>query len=396
MPSSPLTQLALPHVAQLRAYTPGLQPAEPGWVKLNTNECPYPPSPRVAEALSREIGAEGASLRLYPNPKSSPLRAAVAQLHGLREENVCVGNGSDDILNLLVRIFCGVARVSRPVGSTLSDTHRETSPLTGQETRATAGFMFPSYSLYPVLVAIQDGSSAVIEFDRSMRLPFDQIAASTAHAFFLTSPNAPTGVGFANAEIERILGTFRGVLVVDEAYAPFARENAVPLLARFPNLVVVRTLSKAYALAGIRVGYALAQPELIGLLDRVRDSYNVNRLSQAAALAALGDPVYYDAMLAKVKATRDASLARFADSRGWFTYPSQANFIFTEPRNARGESGPAAAKSAYDFLCSRKVLVRHFPSHALTAPFLRISVGTDGEMLILNDTLDAWLKTPHA
>lgn len=396
MPSSPLTQLALPHVAQLHAYTPGLQPTEPGWVKLNTNECPYPPSPRVAEALRREIGAEGASLRLYPNPKSSPLRAAIAQLHDLREENVCVGNGSDDILNLLVRIFCGVARVSRPVGSTLSDTHRGTSPLTGQETRATAGFMFPSYSLYPVLVAIQDGSSAVIEFDRSMRLPFDQIAASTAHAFFLTSPNAPTGVGFANAEIERILGTFRGVLVVDEAYAPFARENAVPLLARFPNLVVVRTLSKAYALAGIRVGYALAQPELIGLLDRVRDSYNVNRLSQAAALAALGDPVYYDAMLAKVKATRDASLAQFADSRSWFTYPSQANFIFTEPRNARGESGPAAAKSAYDFLCSRKVLVRHFPSHALTAPFLRISVGTDGEMLILNDTLDAWLKTPHA
>src|ERR1035437_5093825 len=132
MPSSPLTQLALPHVAQLHAYTPGLQPTEPGWVKLNTNECPYPPSPRVAEALRREIGGEGASLRLYPNPKSSPLRAAIAQLHGLREENVCVGNGSDDILNLLVRIFCGVARVSRPVGSTLSDTHRGTSPLTGQ------------------------------------------------------------------------------------------------------------------------------------------------------------------------------------------------------------------------------------------------------------------------
>ena len=370
MPFSPLTQLALPHVAALHAYTPGLQPTEPGWVKLNTNECPYPPSPRVAEALRQEIGADGASLRLYPNPKSSPLRAAVASHHGLREENVCIGNGSDDILNLLVRIFCA------------------------QE--AAAGFTFPSYSLYPVLVGIQDGRSAVIEFDRSMRLPVEQIVASKASVFFLTSPNAPTGVAFANAEIERILATFRGVLVVDEAYVPFARENAVSLLARFPNLVVVRTFSKAYALAGIRVGYALAQPELIGLLDRVRDSYNVNRLSQAAALAALGDPAYYDAMLARVKATRDANLVRFAEKRGWFTYPSQANFIFTEPKNARGESGPAVAKAAYDFLCSRKVLVRHFPSHALTASFLRITVGTDGEMLALNDTLDAWLKTPLA
>jgi histidinol-phosphate aminotransferase len=364
------SSLALPHVAKLHAYTPGLQPSGSGWVKLNTNECPYPPSPRVAEALRQEIGADGAALRLYPNPKSGPLRAAVAKLHGLREEHVCIGNGSDDILNLLVRVFCG-----------------------GE---ATAGFMVPSYSLYPVLVGIQAGCSAPIEFDRSMRLPVEKIAGSAARIFFLTSPNAPTGVGCSNAELERILGKYRGVLVVDEAYALFARENAVPLLGRHPNLVIVRTLSKACALAGIRLGYALASPEIIGLLDRVRDSYNVNRLSQAAALAALGDPVYYDAMLAKVKATRDANLVRFVQARGWFTYPSQANFIFTEPKNARGETGPAVAKAAYDFLCNRKVLVRHFPSHALTAPFLRISVGTDLEMQVLHDSLDAWLKTPHA
>ncbi len=381
MPSKPLTQLALPHVVQLHAYTPGLQPTEPGWVKLNTNECPYPPSPRVAEALRREIGADGASLRLYPNPKSGPLRAAVAQLHGLREENVCIGNGTDDILHLLVRIFVG-SELARASGA----------PASGRPT--SAGFMLPSYSLYPVLVGIQDGRSAVIEFDRSMRLPFEQIAASAASVFFLTSPNAPTGVAFSNADLERILTSFRGVLVVDEAYVPFARENAVPLLARYPNLVVVRTLSKAYALAGIRVGYALAQPELIGLLDRVRDSYNVNRLSQAAAVAALGDHGYYAGVIAKVNATRDANLGRLVNQRGWFTYPSQANFIFTEPKAARGETGPAVAKSAYDLLCSRKVLVRHFPSHALTAPFLRITVGTDGEMLALQDSLDAWLKLP--
>jgi histidinol-phosphate aminotransferase len=361
---SDLISLALPHVAKLHAYTPGLQPGEPGWVKLNTNECPYPPSPRVTAALRREIGDDGKTLRLYPNPKSSPLRAVVARLHGLREENVCIGNGSDDILNLLVRCFC--------------------------TQDATLGFTMPSYSLYPVLVEIQDGRSTVIEFDRSMRLPLERIAASKAKAFFLTSPNAPTGVGFTNAEIEQALQAFRGLLVVDEAYAAFARENAVSLLARYPRLVVVRTLSKSHALAGMRVGYALADPAIIDVLDRVRDSYNVNRLSQVAAIAALEDQAYYAGVVNRVVATRDRFLRDLA-ARRWFTYPSQSNFVFTEPRNARGESGPAVAKACYDFLCTRKVLVRYFPSHALTAPFLRISVGTDDEMLVLTNTIDAWL-----
>lgn len=370
-----LSSLALPHIAKLHAYTPGLQPTEPGWTKLNTNECPYPPSPRVAEAVLREIGTgpdAGASLRLYPNPKSSSLRAAIAQHHGegLTAENVCVGNGSDDILNLLIRAFC--------------------------TQNAAAGYTLPSYSLYPVLVEIQDGATNVIEFDRAMRLPLERIAASTARAFFLTSPNAPTGVAFANADLERVLATFRGLLVVDEAYAPFAKENAVSLLARYPNLVVVRTFSKAYALAGIRVGYALAHPEIIGLLDRVRDSYNVNRLSQAAALAAIGDTAYYAGVVEKINATRDRCVGHFITDRAWFTYESQSNFIFTEPKNARGESGPAVAKAAYDYLFAHKVLVRYFPSHALTAPFLRITVGTDDEMFVLEKTLDAWLKTTNA
>jgi histidinol-phosphate aminotransferase len=362
------SSLALPHIARLHAYTPGLQPTEPGWVKLNTNECPYPPSPRVAEAIRREVGADGAALRLYPNPKSMPLRAAVAQLHGQREENLIIGNGSDDILNLLMRAYV------------TSD--------------AAAGYTLPSYSLYPVLVEIQDGATHVIEFDRSMRLPLDRIAGSKARAFFLTSPNAPTGVGFATADLDRALQDFKGLLVVDEAYAPFARENAIPLLTRHRHLVVVRTLSKAYALAGIRVGYALADPAVIDVLDRVRDSYNVNRLSQAAALAAIGDQPYYDAVIARVKATRDQFVRDLLDRRGWQTYDSQANFIFTQPKDARGNSGPEVAKAAYAFLCSRQVLVRHFPSHALTAPFLRISVGTDAEMRVLSESLDAWQKAP--
>ncbi|MFA6289552.1 MAG: histidinol-phosphate transaminase [Opitutaceae bacterium] len=363
---SDLTSLALPHIAKLHAYTPGLQPTESGWVKLNTNECPYPPSPRVAAAIRAELDEDGERLRLYPNPKSTPLRQQIAKIHGVREENVLIGNGSDDVLNLLVRVFGGPA--------------------------AATGFTLPSYSLYPVLVAIQDGSTSVIEFDRSMKLPVDKIVASGARAFFLTSPNAPTGVAFSNVELADVLARFPGVLVVDEAYAPFAKENAVPLLAKHPNLVITRTLSKAHALAGIRVGYALAHAEVIELLDRVRDSYNVNRLSQAAASAALGDPGYYDAIIGKIIHTRNYWLGEWGGRLGWFTYESQSNFIFTEPKNARGESGPAVAKALYEFLLSRKILVRAFPNHALTASFLRISVGSDDEMFAVNSAIEAWLK----
>jgi len=400
--------LALPHVAALHAYTPGLQPTEPGWIKLNTNECPYPPSPAVAAAIVAELGTgdeHGASLRLYPEPTSAALRAAIAEHHNreigggvggaesaasvngtsvLRAENVCVGNGSDDILNLLVRCFCSVE-----VGQGSKSASSGAGEAGGSGSRA-AGFTLPSYSLYPVLVGIANGQSIAIEFDRSMRLPVERIAASGASIFFLTSPNAPTGVGFSAAEIEAVLAAYDGLLVVDEAYAPFARENAVGLLARYPRLIVVRTFSKAYALAGIRVGYCLAHERVVALLDRVRDSYNVNRLSQAAALAALGDLQYYAGVIVKICATREATLARFAEA-GWFCYPSQANFIFAEPRNARGKTGAAVAQAAYDFLCERRILVRHFPKHPLTAPFLRITVGTDEQMLTLWHTLQEWL-----
>jgi len=387
--------LALPHVAALHAYTPGLQPTESGWIKLNTNECPYPPSPAVAAAVVAELGEgndeRGASLRLYPEPTSAALREAIAAHHNrelagasevgesascvntsaLRAENVCVGNGSDDILNLLVRCFC--------------DSVDE-----GTSASRVAGFTLPSYSLYPVLVGIANGRSIEVAFDRSMRLPVEQIAVSGASIFFLTSPNAPTGVGFSEAEIEAVLAAYDGLLVVDEAYAPFARENAVGLLARYPQLIVVRTFSKAYALAGIRVGYCLAHERVVALLDRVRDSYNVNRLSQAAALAALGDPQYYTDVVGRICATREVASARFAEA-GWFCYRSQTNFLFVEPRNARGETGPAVAQAAYDFLCERRILVRHFPKHPLTAPFLRITVGTDEQMLTLWHTLQEWL-----
>jgi histidinol-phosphate aminotransferase len=320
------------------------------------------------EAITREVGRDGAALRLYPDPTSAALRAAIGLMHGVGASNVCVGNGSDDILNLIVRCFCGPA--------------------------AAAAFMLPSYSLYPVLVAIQDGHATPLQLDRAMRLPVDRIASSGARAFFLTSPNAPTGVGFPNSDIARILEGFGGMVIVDEAYAPFARENTVGFLDGHPNLVVVRTLSKAYALAGMRVGYALADAGVIGLIDKVRDSYNVSRLAQAAALAALSDPEHHRGLVEKIKSTRDYNLDIYKSKLGWFTFPSEANFLCTEPRDSLGRTGPAVARAAYDFLFSRKVLVRHFPSDALTASFLRISVGSDDEMLVLAETLEAWLKAP--
>jgi histidinol-phosphate aminotransferase len=208
----------------------------------------------------------------------------------------------------------------------------------------------------------------------------------------LTSPNAPTAVGFHTVDIEGILRRFAGLLVVDETYAAFAEENVAGFVARHPNLCVVRTFSKSHCMAGVRVGYALADPAVIGLLDRVKDSYNVSRLSQAAALAALEDPGYYADLVRRIKATRDRAYRQWTAGLGWFTYPSQTNFLFTEPRDAAGRSGPEVARALYDFLCTHRILVRHFGSHALTSSFLRISVGTDDEMLVLQENLEVWLK----
>jgi histidinol-phosphate aminotransferase len=356
-------QLAREHVRGLHAYTPGLQPKGINWVKLNTNENPYPPSPRVAEAIEREVGD---GLRLYPDPRSSRLRDAVAAHHGLADgSQVCIGNGSDDILNLLTRAFCSGEKA--------------------------AAFTFPSYSLYPVLIAIENGRMIEVEFDRSMRLDVDRLAATEANILFFTSPNAPTGVGFGLDEIEALLQTFAGLVVVDEAYADFAETDATPLLAQYPNLCITRSFSKSYGLAGLRVGYLLGHSRLIEVVDRVRDSYNVNRLSQAGALAAIEDQPYFRAVVGKIKETRDFYRSEF-EQRGWFTYPSQTNFLLTEPRDRNGRAGKEVAQSLYDFLVGHKILVRYFPSHDLTCNFLRISVGSEPEMLTLAETIDRWLQ----
>ena len=353
---------ALPHVQKLHGYTPGFQPKEGGWTKINTNENPYPPSPAVDEAIRAALGD---SLRLYPDPRSTALREEAARLHGLAPEQVIFGNGSDDLLNLLTRAF---ARESL------------------------AGYLLPSYSLYPVLCGIQNADRIEIPFDRSMRLPVEQLASLEARLLFITSPNAPTGVGFGNAELAQVIEGFDGIVVVDEAYADFAEESAVDLLPRFTNLVVTRTFSKSYGLAGLRLGYAMADASVIEILDRVRDSYNVNRLTQAGGLAALKDQSYLKAVTGKIKRTRDFYRAEWV-SMGWFCYPSQSNFLFVEPRRPNGECGPEVALELFEFFKAHKILVRYFGSSPLTDSFLRISVGDEDQMLHVSETIQKWLKT---
>lgn len=359
---NPVSEFALPHVRKLHAYTPGFQPKGDGWVKINTNENPYPPSPEVEAAIRNALND---SLRLYPDPLSSDLRLEIADLHGVDPSNVIVGNGSDDVLNLLTRTFSTAEKK--------------------------AGYTLPSYSLYPVLCGIQNSDTIEIPFDREMNLPLSKIVKCDARILFLTSPNAPTGVGFSNECLRKLIQGFRGVVVVDEAYADFAKENAVELLQEFPDLVVTRTLSKSYALAGLRVGYAVASSDIIEALDRVRDSYNVNRLSQVGALAAIRDQSYMKAISGKIARTRDFYYEELK-ALGWFTYESEANMLFTEPVNAAGEKGPTVALNLFEYLKSQKILVRYFPGHALTASFLRISVGDEDQMLKLSETIEQWLK----
>lgn len=357
-------ELAQPHISALHPYVPGSQPSGGGWIKLNTNELPYPPSPRVADAVAAEFGR----LQLYPNPLSAPLRAAIAAHHGLEASQVIVGNGSDDLLNLLMRVFVSPEN-ARAIAQT-----------------------FPSYSLYPVLVAIQQGVVRSVEFDESMVLPVARLVGLEASILFLTTPNAPTGVAFPRADLVALLEGFNGVVVLDEAYVDFAEESSIDLLNRFPRLVITRTFSKSYGLAGLRVGYALASAEIIGLLDRVRDSYNVNRLSQAGALAAFQDQAYLAEVVAKVKATRSRFLVALAE-RGWETYPSATNFVFTRPRREGCDASPEIAQDLFRYLQENRILVRYFGSCSLTANGLRITIGTDSEMETLLQRIDIWRQT---
>ena len=353
-------KLTVSWVKELSPYVPGEQPQTQGWVKLNTNENPYPATPNIAQSLQEQVD----SLRLYPEPTSLALRTAIAQKFDLSAEQVIIGNGSDNILDMITRSFVGLGQ---------------------------AGHTVPSYSLYPVVVAMSGGDLLNIPFEENMELPVDVIANTPASVFFLTNPNAPTGVCFSLESIEAILKKIKGILVVDEAYIDFGGQSAAPLLKIYENLIVVQTFSKSYSLAGLRVGYALASSEIIQVLDRVRDAYNVDRIAQTIAQVALEDRSHFETNSQKIIQTRSQSEA-FFQSLDWFTYPSAANFLFTQPKNAQGATGPEVAVSLFEYLKSKKILVRYFGSHPLTCSFLRVSIGTDNQMKTFNQGIESWLK----
>ncbi len=326
-------------VEALQAYKPGEQPKRAGLVKLNTNENPYPPSPKVNEVLATVVPE---TLRLYPDPESTALRQAVADLQGVGVGQVFAGNGSDEILALCTRAFV--------------------------EDDGSIGYFMPSYSLYPVLAAIRNVPGVACELTDTFEWPARDPAP--ASLFFLANPNAPTSMLFPKDRIRAFCRSFPGVVLVDEAYVDFARESCMELAKTLPNVLVMRTLSKSYSLAGIRCGYVVGPEALVSALFKIKDSYNVNRLTQAVATAAIQDQAHMRANAARIKTTRQrlaAELVRF----GFKVSPSEANFLWVKPWTI-------SAKEIFEALKMEGILVRYFPG-ARTGDYLRITVGTDGE-----------------
>ena len=354
---SDATSLVRPLIRKLHGYVPGEQPKTPGLIKLNTNENPYPPSPRVLRAIK---GAVDNRLRLYPNPTADRLRKKLAAFHGCSPDNIIVGNGSDELLALATRVFV------EP-----SDSKRTS------RSRSTIQYFTPSYSLYPVLADIAGTAKNAVPLNSDFTMPtVEQLRRGRRWGFraaltYVTSPNAPSGRGFATAELEALCRAHKGVLVLDEAYVDFARENAMELALNYPHVIVARTFSKAYALCFLRVGYFVGHPELIAALDKARDSYNVNGLGQLAAEATLDDLGHYRKNFARIIATRER-VTRELDSFGFQTLPSQTNFILTRP--PRFPAGEWLEK-----LRAEKILVRWW-SYPEVRDFLRITIGTDEEM----------------
>ena len=342
-----------PNIAALAGYSPGEQPSDHGIVKLNTNENPYPPSPKVYAALRRAINP---TLRLYPEPLSDTLRSTAAQLYGVAPSNILAGNGSDEILSLLLRCFVGPGdRVAFPV---------------------------PTYSLYDTLVEVEDGRAARVDFPADFSLP-ETLAGQNAPLTFLCNPNAPSGTLIGLSEIEKLARTVTGILVVDEAYVDFAESegaSSLPLIRSLANLIVLRTFSKSFSLAGMRIGLAFSTEEIIAGMMKVKDSYNLNRLSLVAANAALQDPAWMTRNARRIQRSRkrlSAALTRM----GFLVYPSHANFVLARKR---GDN----LKSLYEELKHRKILVRYFDAAGLQ-DCLRITVGAPSEVEALLKELQA-------
>lgn len=342
-------------VHRLTPYVPGEQPALAHPVKLNTNENPYPPSPRVLEAIRHELGETAETLRRYPDPTARKLRETVAAYHGIRAEQVFAGNGSDEVLAMT---FQALLKHDLPI-------------------------LFPdiTYSFYPTYARLFEVDYRTVPVDDAFAIRVDDYTAPNG-GVLLPNPNAPTGHPLPLAEIERLVKrNAESVVVIDEAYVDFGAQSAIALIDRYPNLLVVHTVSKSRSLAGMRVGFAFGDPALIDALNRVKDSFNsypLDRLAQAAATAAYQDDAWFRESRAKVMASRER-LAAGLTVLGFEVVPSGANFVF-----ARHEGYDAATLA--ERLRDKEIFVRHFKA-ARIDQHLRISIGTDAECEALLEAL---------
>ena len=331
-----------PNIAEMAGYVPGFQPDDvASYIKLNTNENPYPPSPQVIAAITREAG-EG--LRRYPDAASRLAREEAGKLYGFDPSWIIMANGSDEVLNNLIRAFAGE----------------------GDE----VAYVHPSYSYYGTLAEIQGARVRTFELTDQFE-PEGIPEGYDCQLFFLTNPNAPLGFTYTQRYIAELAGRISGVLVVDEAYADFAEENSLDLVRSLDNVVVTRTFSKSYALAGMRLGMAIARPEVIAALNKIRDHYNLDRLAQAAAAAALKDQDYFLSCVGKIRETR-AWFSAELEKLGYQVIPSSGNYVFATTPDRNGAR-------VYQGLYDRRILVRHFSDPRLSQG-VRISIGTREEM----------------
>jgi histidinol-phosphate aminotransferase len=337
-----------PAIRAMAGYTPGEQPRDDGIVKLNTNENPYPPSPRVIAAIEEVLHND--RLRKYPDPLGTHFRQTVGRVLGVDPDGVLIGNGSDDILTIITRAFV---------------------PEGGQVVSPT-----PSYLLYKTLADIQGARFESVPFAAGWRLPRPW-PIRDAHLTFVPNPNSPSGTMVALDALAQLAGDLRGPLVIDEAYVDFAPESALPLV-RLPNVIVTRSFSKSYSLAGLRMGFAVAAPAVVRELVKVKDSYNCDALSLAGAAAALDDQAYFQVIRAKVIATRQR-MEQTLPALGFDVTPSHANFVWCT-RQGR------PVKPIFEELKKRNILVRYM-NYAPHGDGLRISVGTDAEIDRLFDEL---------
>ncbi|MEX0655570.1 MAG: aminotransferase class I/II-fold pyridoxal phosphate-dependent enzyme [Phycisphaeraceae bacterium] len=346
------------NIRRLAAYVPGEQPQTQRVVKLNTNENPYPPAPAVLDAVAA-VTAE--QLRRYPLPRAQRFREVAGEVHGLTPDHVIATNGGDELLRLAFTVFCD------PAGST------------GQ---GGAGVAEPSYSLYPVLADIHGTPRVTVPRGDAFELPddfADRLNAAGCRLALIVNPHAPSGRYDPAETLARVARRFKGVLLIDEAYVDFAQGDALSLLADeagLDNVLLLRSLSKGYSLAGLRFGYGLGHPALIAALDKARDSYNTDALSQAAAVAALEHRDAARVTWQNVIRERTRLAAALAD-RGWQVLPSQTNFLLATPPAA----GPVA-RDLYQNLKSQGIFVRYFDQDRLRDK-LRITVGTPDQ----NDAL---------